>query len=713
MLKKYFLATTALLSAYSTFAQTVINPDSISIVRDKWGVAHIFAKTDAEVAYGLAWANAEDNFVDMQKNMLQGISRLGAATGKDGAIRDFLGYSLRIKETVDEHYDDLTPEFKKYIDGYAAGINAYAKAHPKEVLYKKALPVTAKEILMGYAFTNSLISFVHSPIQNIIKGGYDDSKTPFGSNAFALNSSKTADGATYLACNPHQPFEGQMSFYETHLCSEEGLNVLGALFPGGSSVFIGSNENLGWTHTFNGLDLVDTYKLKMHPKKKYYYEYDGQWKKLEVRTIWLKAKVKGMVFTVPKKVYWSVYGATFKSDWKPKKAKNGKRAKATKEEKALHENQFYSVRFGANQNIKAAQQWYYMNKATNFADYHKACSDIGIVRFNFVYADRDDNIFYLSNGLIPKRNKGYDWNGVLPGNTSKTLWTEFYPLDSLPQLLNPACGFVFNTNNSEFFATDEGCNLDSNAYSRDMGLWYANNNRAHRLKELLDSKPKFNFSDFKEIKFDQTLPTTGPFAQSLKPLFESVNIAAYPDLSEVKKKLLNWNYSFKLDNKDAAVMSIAIHDIFKRFHWGGKELERPLVLADSVFADALRKSRDKLVKMFGTIDIPLGDYQRLIHGKVDLPVGGINDVLAATYTDNIPDGREMAIGGDTYIQMVKFNKTGLPYIESLLPLGNSCRPDSPHYTDQMELYSKQQTKVMTLDKATIYKEAERIYHPKK
>ncbi len=712
MLKNYFAAALAVFVIGFAFGQTSFNPDSITIVRDKWGVAHIYAKTDAEVAYGLAWANAEDNFIDMQKNFLQGVSRLGTATGKEGAIRDYLAYSLRIKEAVEERYEkDITPAFKKYLEGYAAGINAYAKAHPKEVFYKKVFPVTAQQVLMGYTFTNSLISFVHSPVQQIIKGTYDDSKTPFGSNAFAFTSSKTADSATYLACNPHQPFEGQMAFYETHLCSEEGLNVLGALFPGGSSVFIGSNENLGWTHTFNGLDLVDTYKLKMHPTKKLYYEFDGQWKKLEVRTIWLKAKIKGIIFTVPKKVYWSVYGATFKSDWKPKKGKDGKKVKATKEEKALHGNQFYSVRYAANQNIKAAQQWYYMNKAKNFAEYHKACEDIGIVRFNFVYADRNDTIFYLSNGLIPKRNKGYDWTGVLPGNTSKTLWTEFYPLDSLPQIINPECGFVFNTNNSEFFASGDACNLDSNAYSRDMGLWYGNNNRAHRLKELLISKEKFNFDEFKEIKFDQSLPASGAFALSLKPMFERVDLIRYPDLAEVKTKLLKWNFSFKLDNRDAAIMSIAIHDIFKRFHWGGKELEHPLVVSDSVFADALRKSRDKLVKMFGTFDIPLGNYQRLIHGKVDLPVGGINDVLAATYTDDTPDGREKAIGGDTYIQMVRFTKTGLPYIESLLPLGNSSRPDSPHYTDQMDLYSKQQTKVMTLDKATIFKEAEKIYHP--
>lgn len=708
MLNKYIATALAVFSMGIAMAQTQINPDSITIVRDKWGVPHIFAKTDPEVAYGLAWCNAEDNFIEMQKNLLQGIGRLGTATGKSGAVRDFLNYSLRIQDAVNALYDtQLTPQFKRYLDGYAAGINAYAKAHPKEVFYKKAFPVTGKQVLMGYAFTNALISFVHMPIQEIVKGGYDDSKTPFGSNAFAFNSSKTVDGGTYLACNPHQPFEGQMSFYEAHLCSEEGLNVLGALFPGGSSIFIGSNENLGWTHTFNGLDLVDTYVLKMHPKKKLYYEYDGQWKKLEVRTVWLKAKIKGITFTVPKKVYWSVYGATFKSDWKPKKEE-----KVSKEEKALHKNKFYSVRLAANQNIKAAQQWYYMDRANNFTEFYNACKDIGIIRFNFVYADRYDTIFYMSNGAIPKRAPGYDWSGLVPGNTSKTLWTEFYPIDSLPKLINPECGYVMNTNNSEFFATKNDCNLDSTGYCRAMGFWYDNNNRAHRLKELAESKDRFNFDEFKEIKFDQSLPTNGPFAKSLRPLFERIDTAMYPGLKDVKAKILGWNYSFKVDNKDATVLSIAIREIFKKYKWGSRELEKPLQLADTVFANALMRSKTKLMNMFGTIDIPLGQYQRLVHGNVDLPVGGINDVLAAMYTETMPDGREKAIGGDTYTQLVKFKKEGLPEIESQMPLGASARPESPHYTDQMDLYSKQQMKKMTLDKATIFKEAERIYHPK-
>ncbi len=692
MQKYFYLVVFTIMAAAGVSAQPTFNPDSITIVRDKWGVPHIYGKTDADAAFGLAWANAEDNFPEMQNNLLQGLGRLGMAKGKEGAIRDYLAKSIRVKDIVDKLYEtDITPQFKTYLQGFAAGVNAYAKAHPKEVVYKKVFPIGPKDILTNFTFTNALISFVHQPIQKIIAGKYDEEQVPWGSNGIAFKSNKTADGSTFLACNPHQPFEGQMSFYEAHLNSDEGLNVLGALFPGGSSVFIGSNENLGWTHTFNGLDLVDTYKLKMHPKKKLWYEFDGKWKKLEVRTSWLKVKVKGLVVWVPKKSYWSDYGATFQS---------GKNKK-----------EFYSVRFPANMNIKAAQQWYYMNKATNYNQFHTALEQMGIVRFNIVYADKDDNIYYISNGRIPVRAKGYNWDGIVPGNTSKTLWTETYPLDSLPQLLNPDCGYVYNTNNSEFYATGQECNGDSGKYCRDMGFWYGNNNRAYRMLELIEKQEKFTFDEFKILKFDQTFPKQSKFFQSLKPFF-ALDTVKFPDLGAVVRKINLWDLSCSADDKNATLPLIAIKYIFKKQHYGQVELERGVFLPDSVFADALRYSRDLLLANFKTIDVPLGSVQRLQRGNVDLPVGGAPDVLAALHTEPLPNGREKAVGGDTYVQLVRFTKNSPPEIESLLPHGNSARPDSPHFTDQMELYTKQQTKKMTLDKATIFRDAKRIYHPK-
>ena len=197
-------------------------------------------------------------------------------------------------------------------------------------------------------------------------------------------------------------------------------------------------------------------------------------------------------------------------------------------------------------------------------------------------------------------------------------------------------------------------------------------------------------------------------------LFFKSNVLATARCHSVPKtfKKIKWDFSCGADSKDATLPLLAIKYIFKKHHYGQVELERGIFLPDSVYANALRHTRDLLITNFKTIDVPLGSVQRLQRGNVDLPVGGAPDVLAALHTEPLYNGRELAVGGDTYVQLVRFTKDSLPQIESLLPCGNSNRPESPHYTDQMELYTKQQTKKMTLDKATIFRDAERIYHPK-
>ena len=139
---------------------------------------------------------------------------------------------------------------KRYLEGYCAGVNAYILKHKKTEKYiKKAFPITPQDVVASYVFSLSVISGAHKPVQKAMAGKLDSEKVPMGSNAFAMNSSFTADGNTYLAVNPHMPYDGPFSFYEAHLNSEEGLNILGGLFPGGVCIFLGSNENLGWSHT--------------------------------------------------------------------------------------------------------------------------------------------------------------------------------------------------------------------------------------------------------------------------------------------------------------------------------------------------------------------------------------------------------------------------------------------------------------------------------
>ncbi|MES2622231.1 MAG: penicillin acylase family protein, partial [Bacteroidota bacterium] len=259
----------------STFVSLAgVNPESVQIVRDKWGVPHIYAKTDAETTYGLAWATCEDDFATVQKMLLAVNGRLAEVDGKGGAVLDFISFIVGSQQVVDTGYEKaFSPSFKTIIEAYTQGLNDYAAANPKQLLVSGLFPITPKDVVAQYVFTNALLTNVYIDVQKIFNRTIRQYETnlPSGSNAFALNSKRTKDGKTYLAINSHQPLEGLFSWYEAHLVSDEGLNILGGTFPGGMSIFHGTTENLGWACTLNHPDLDDVYKLQMNPKNKLQY----------------------------------------------------------------------------------------------------------------------------------------------------------------------------------------------------------------------------------------------------------------------------------------------------------------------------------------------------------------------------------------------------------------------------------------------------------
>lgn len=672
-----------------------IDPSKIQIARDSYGVPHIFAKTDAEVAYGLAWANAEDDFETMQELIAAGRGKSGLLMGVEGAKRDFLYYALGMDDVVDENFDKkIAPDFKRYLEGYVQGLNRYAELHPTEVRVKGLFPVEPKDAVKSYVFALSVISGAQDGVTGAIEGRWEKTEIAMGSNAYAFNSRKTKDGSTVLMCNPHQPLDGPFSWYEAHLCSEEGLNVLGAMFPGGGLVFIGSNEHLGWSHTWNALDLVDVFKLEMHPRKKRTYKFDGHWHKLEKTPITLKVKInKWLTIPVRKVQYWSVYGATFKS-------KNKK--------------DFFSVKYGANQEIRSSEQWFRMNKAKNFTQFKQAIEMNAGARFNIIYADRYDTILYINNGMVPRRLKGYNWGGVVPGNTSRTLWNAFHPFEDKPQSINPDCGYVWNTNNTPFNCSGKDCELGSNRWDEE-GYWNfdpGNNNRAERFMELIANYDKVDLADIKTCKFDYTYPKKSRFLDSLHLVYE-IDEKAYPDIQDLLVRMKKWNKVADRNSKEAPLFLIALNYVFKKQGLGDLNFRIGFRLREDVYVEGVRHAKEYLLKHFNTTDVSLGQLQQLRRGDKKLPLDGIADQLSPNYSAEQEDGWYKPWVGDSYVQFAKWTKNQpYPTLESLVPFGASNRKDSPHYTDQMELYANHKTKTVSLDKQQVLSKAEKVYSPK-
>jgi acyl-homoserine-lactone acylase len=212
-------------------AQVKIDINNIDIVRDVWGVPHIFGKTDAEAAYGLAWATCEDDFRTVQHLLLAANARLGEVTGKDGALLDFMGLITRVSEEVEKRFDGaFSDHYLHYLDSYAAGLNRFAETHADEVLRKGLFPISSKDIVKANTLTLVFLTSVYVEIQQIFarsiihfeRNVKYTGNLPDGSNAIAINGNKTANGHTYLAVNSHQPLEGLFSWYEAHMVSEEG-----------------------------------------------------------------------------------------------------------------------------------------------------------------------------------------------------------------------------------------------------------------------------------------------------------------------------------------------------------------------------------------------------------------------------------------------------------------------------------------------------------
>ena len=678
---KYFLS---FLLLFTLHAQAQIDPKTVTIARDSFGVPHIFAKTDPQVSYGLAWAHAEDDFKSLQMVALPSKGLMGRALGKDGVAGDYAFALFRCKEITEEKWNTLSPAFLRLAEGYVQGINDYAKAHPEEVLVKQLFPMTIKDYVASSVLALTIFNGGDRALRSIFANNVNPliDYDKMGSNAIALHPTRTTTGESFLAINAHQPNEGPEAFYEAHVNSEEGWNALGGLLAGGPCILHGVNENLGWAHTVNFCDRLDIYQLQINPKNANQYMFDGVWTDLEKKKI--KLHIKGVPIPVSRDLYWSKYGATMKND-----------------------QGTFAIRLGANMEIRALEQWYTMNKAQNFTQFYKAISMQGLSMFNIVYADRNDTIFYINNALMPVRDPSpaYDWKKTLPGNTSKTLWSKFYGISELPQYVNPSSGFLFNTNHSTFYATSPENNLLAGSFSPTSGWETNHNNRSKRFLELMPSSGKVDFDQFKRIKFDRQFPAVFEFPYSVDSLF-LMKRSNYPQYDTLLRNLQEWDRRGVPESKGAAAFLMVYEKVSKAMR--GKD-SRALSMKEC--EQLLQDIQVQMMKTYGSTDLALGDIQKLVRGDKEFPGPGLPDLLAPEWGVATANGKRKITGGDAYVAMVRFPKQGLPIIETVNTYGASAKQGNPHFDDQVPLFLQQKTKSMTLDKAKVLAIAKRIYHP--
>ena len=666
--------------------QAQINPKDVEIIRDSYGVPHIYGKTDADTAYGLAWAHAEDNFVTIQKAYLAGNGMLSQWNGKQGIGADFIAQFIQSEETVDRLYHTLSDEFIAVLQGYAEGLNSYAKHNPSEVLLSSLFPITPKKLLIYSQLQLFLSNEGDRFVEAIVSNRVVPYKKPIeedvrGSNLIALSSRKTGTNESFLAINTHQPLEGPTSWYEAHLVSEEGTNIIGATFPGAPCILTGANEYLGWTHTVNYPDKADVFQLEM--KNRTTYIVDGEAHQLVKKKAKMYVRFLGMRIAVSKVFYESIYGPTLRN-------KTG----------------VFAVRTPSTTNINALEQWWRMNKARSFSEFYSYLEWNALPGYNIGYADRNDTIFYISNGKIPKRDSSYDWRKVVPGNTKKTLWNSYYTTQELPQVIAPKSGYVYNANHSPFFSTAPDENPNPDEFAKAMNFETYNNNRSTRLFDLLSEKDTLTYEDFKRIKYDHSLPTPLNYNYvDFNAIFE-MNPDDYPDVADLLMDIQNWDRVASVDSYGAGAFAVLYYTLGKYY----SKLGPSKVFNKLLIYTCLKDAKKHLLKHFKTTSIRLGDFQKLVRGDKELPIFGLPDVVTAMRGSAHKNGTIKINHGESYIALIRFgqNKTS---VASVISYGSSNRPDSPHYSDQMEMYRRFETKPMHFDRENVMKDAKKIYHP--
>jgi len=664
----------------------------VKILRDTYGVPHIFGHTDADAAYGLGYAHSEDDFLTIQQVLMAARGKLATVYGADSAPADYLVQFLRVWDVVDAEYEKLSPGTRAIAEAYADGLNVYAAHHPDEALHG-LFPVTGKDIVAASVEKSPLFFGLDETIGHLFSEDPEPVPTPtevtFNSNEFAIAPSRTSNGQTFLDVNSHQPYEGPVAWYEAHIHSDEGWDMVGGTFPASPLIIHGHNRDLGWAFTVNHPDLVDVYRLTINPENINQYKFDGVWKDLEVRQAKLVVKIIGnLKVTVNRETLWSVYGPVVRG-----------------------KSQTYAIRYGDIGTAGIWEQLYRMNKATNFEEWQDAMRLMQLPMFNAAYADREGNIYYLYNGAIPIRNEKYDWSDYLPGDTSETLWTEYLPFDELPQVLNPPSGFIQNANGTPYRATLGAGNPDPSMFSPTLGIDTDISSRSLRMLELFGADESITPEEFVQYKFDMQYSKDSVVATFV----EMLSNAKMPDADTARAQevIRTWDMITDPDSTGAALMVYTLNALNGKYPGAIKlsKLGQGNVNA-SMLMDAFTEAVKTLMQHFGRVDVKWGDVNRLIRGSVDLPIGGGPDILHATYGEMQEDGRLKITDGDSYVLMVTWEKDGSVHSMSVHQFGAATiRTDSPHYADQAPLLAKRELKPVWFEEADIRQHLESEYIP--
>ena len=661
------------------------------ILWDSFGVPHIYAKTEEGGFYGFGYAQAQSHGNLLLRMYGESRARAAEYWGEKYESQDKWLVANDVPARSVQWFRQQTPQMQKNLEAFAAGINAYAAAHPDRIAaeVKVVLPLKGVDIiahaqrLMNFGYIASDRKVLSDP--SINEAG--------GSNAWAVAPSRSASGKAMLLANPHLPWApSQLTYYEAQITAP-GLAIYGATQVGLPVLRFGFNNDLGFTNTVNTMQGFTSYRLTLEGNG---YRFDGKVLPFKSETKSYKVKqADGTLKTVSFEQKSTVHGPVFTLP-------DGKTVIALK--------------VAGLDRSGVLEQYLDMGKARDWATFEKALRRMQVVMFNIIYADRAGHILYLDNGLLPKHASGdlKYWSAPVPGDTSATLWKDVHSYDDMPKLFDPATGFVQNANDPPWLATWPRA-LDPKAFPAYVAPVGPMSQRAQMSVKLMTKTPKISFDDFVSRK----LTTTSLMAERMLPdLLAAAAGSNDADVQAATALLKDWDHRFEPDSRAALLFEtwagiFAPRNFTDQSNYAVKwtlddPLETPRGLKDPAAAVAmLKQAVAKTKQLYGAIDRPYGDVSRFHIGDVSVPANGGfgNTGVFRTITwGPMKNGERTPVHGETWVSMVEFG-TPLKAV-GLMSYGNSSQPGSKHNSDQLQLLADKKFRSLWTDRADIERHLE-------
>jgi len=693
----------------------------VTIVRDKWGIPHVYGKTDADAVFGLMYAQCEESFDRVERNYIEKLGRLAEVEGEAYVYNDLLMRLLYDSSAAIADYKNSPAWLKKLLDAFADGVNYYLVKHPetRPALLKKFEPwfpllftdggytamqtggLEMEDIKRLYTQAGPS-SFNSEHLLNRDHAAIGST----GSNAFAISPAKTVSKNSMLYINPH------VSFYfrtEIHMVSDEGLNAYGAVTWGQFFVFQGFNENCGWMHTSSMADAADLYEEKITRKgDSIFYEYDRELKTVKQKQQVIAYKKNGN--NIPRTI------TAYHTHHGPIVGSRNDKWLSLKEE---------------NRSLNGLIQSWQRTKSKDYDEFKKTMELQTNSSTNTMYADTKGNIAYWHGNFIPKRDPAFDWEKPVDGSISATEWQGPHALNEIVHTYNPKQGWVQNCNSTPFSVSGFKT-IDENRYRSYMAPDGENFRSLLAIKEIekensftLDKLISLGYNNYLGM-FDSilppllqaydALPLSDPGRQSLKEPIEVLR--SWDKRSSVSSfattLAIEWAYHF-INSTYYEVKHDDSHDQTRVYTSLAKNTDPKRIL------ELLNEVVGGLQQAYGKWQVPWGDinrYQRVSKGqpfddkKPSIPVG-----MASAFFGSLPayeavwqkTNKGYGTAGNSFVAAVEFGEK--IKARSVITGGQYFDPASKHFTDQAAMYVEGRFKDVLFYKEDVLKNAERTYKP--